>query len=35
MRPSHVLTFLGFLAALLTEILFGRAPGEASAVPPR
>lgn len=29
------LTLFGFLAALVTEILFGRAPGEASAAPPR
>jgi hypothetical protein len=35
MRLSHALTFLGFAVALVTEILFGRAPGEAPAVPPR
>ena len=35
MRPTTVLSLLGFLAALVTEILFGRAPGEAPAVPPR
>ena len=35
MRPSTVLSLFGFLAALVTEILFGRAPGEAPAVPGR
>ena len=35
MRPSTALSLFGFLAALITEILFGRAPGEAPAVPPR
>jgi len=35
MRPSTALSLLGFLAALVTEILFGRAPGEAPAMPPR
>ena len=35
MRPSTVLSLFGFLAALVTEILFGRPPGEAPAVPPR
>ena len=29
------LTLLGFLAALVTEIQFGRAPGAAPVVPPR
>ncbi len=35
MRPTTALSLLGFLAALVTEILFGRAPGELPAVPPR
>jgi hypothetical protein len=35
MRPSHVLSVLSFVAALVTEILFGRAPGEAPVMPPR
>jgi hypothetical protein len=35
MRPSHVLSVLSFAAALVTEIIFGRAPGEAPALPPR
>jgi hypothetical protein len=30
MRPSTVLSLLSFAAALVTEILFGRAPGEAA-----
>ena len=35
MRPSTALSLFGFLAALVTEILFGRAPGAAPVVPPR
>jgi hypothetical protein len=35
MRPSNILSLLGFCVALVTEIVFGRAPGEAPAVPPR
>ncbi len=35
MRPTTALSLFGFLAALVTEILFGRAPGEVPAVPPR
>ncbi len=35
MRPSTVMSVLAFAAALVTEILFGRAPGEASAPPGR
>ena len=35
MRPSHVLSVLSFVAALVTEIIFGRAPGEVPALPPR
>ena len=35
MRPSHVMSVLSFVAALVTEILFGRAPGEAPVMPPR
>ena len=35
MRPSHILSLLGFFVALVTEIVFGRAPGEAPAVPQR
>ncbi len=35
MRPSTALSLFGFLAALVTEIVFGRAPGEVPAVPPR
>jgi hypothetical protein len=35
MRPSTALSLLGFAAALVTEILFGRAPGAATAPPGR
>ncbi len=35
MRPSTVVSLVGFVVALVTEIVFGRAPGGASSAQPR